>query len=395
VVPEEAPPHLGLPEVLGSTAAFTGEKTNKDLSLNLEGIEAAKYPSTTASLPEDISDETSDLDDTESSSEVELSEHHPQASVREEREDDEPVQEPEQQDEPEQPEEQEEQEEQEDRVGQEGLETVDETEEENSVEPEEAINEPQGIKDVLDDFEDTWEDDIDDLEEPRLDEFSLDEPDDQEEEPSIEEDIDDLFVHPPHIAEDDDREEAAPTLAPPRPPADPSTMSAGEYLRSVAEQLESEETVVKHIEREPFMSDVLADFPPLVSADDIPIPTIPPQLRDTARLPAAAGVPKQPRSFDKDDDEFSQMIKRHYQGDTDDEEPPLVSFDEQFPTDRLHSTPLKDPEEMFSRSPRHWSDELQRPLDKEMEKQARVQLAVAKRLEGARKRRSSQQEGNQ
>ncbi|MDR0488734.1 MAG: ATP-binding cassette domain-containing protein [Propionibacteriaceae bacterium] len=71
---------------------------------------------------------------------------------------------------------------------------------------------------------------------------------------------------------------------------------------------------------------------------------------------------------------------------------PLPSFDEQFPTGFMPKDDEEPLEEMFDESHTRWSDEIRRPVDAELARQARIQLAVAKRLEGARRRLSAEKE---
>ncbi|MCL1923789.1 MAG: ATP-binding cassette domain-containing protein [Propionibacteriaceae bacterium] len=224
------------------------------------------------------------------------------------------------------------------------------------------------------------------------------------------------------------------------PPQDPASMSPGDLLRSVAENWEEIDDD-PHEESEPIrdtvIADVLADFPPLVSADDIPIPEIPAHLLDLSRMTGSTKIPKlgspgtsstakkpapanpsrpgssstlrdgdhrtsssgeeksksreqpirkKPRSFANHDDEFSRMVERHYKEDFADDDETTGEPDH---TSRTKTPTRQGDEETFLTRESHLSEELSRPLDKEMEKQAQVQLAVAKRLEGARKRLSS------
>lgn len=68
---------------------------------------------------------------------------------------------------------------------------------------------------------------------------------------------------------------------------------------------------------------------------------------------------------------------------------PLPPFDEQFPMDHL---PFVAQELSVPPPPRRttWYEEMRRPIDEEMVKQARIKLAVEKRLEEARRRRTDE-----
>ena len=68
----------------------------------------------------------------------------------------------------------------------------------------------------------------------------------------------------------------------------------------------------------------------------------------------------------------------------------LPSFDDLFSSAIVPKEREKPIEEIFDASLTHWSDELKRPVNEELVKQARIQLAVAKRLEGARRRLSEE-----
>ena len=66
---------------------------------------------------------------------------------------------------------------------------------------------------------------------------------------------------------------------------------------------------------------------------------------------------------------------------------PLPPFDEKFPIDRL---PFVARDYSAPKPRTTWYEEIRRPINEEMAKQARVQLAVEKRLEEARRRREEQ-----
>jgi len=70
-------------------------------------------------------------------------------------------------------------------------------------------------------------------------------------------------------------------------------------------------------------------------------------------------------------------------------EDPLPPFDEKFPIDRL---PFVTQELTAPPPPRRttWYEEMRRPINEEMAKQARIKLAVEKRLEEARRRRTDE-----
>gem|GEM_PF-127848 len=73
--------------------------------------------------------------------------------------------------------------------------------------------------------------------------------------------------------------------------------------------------------------------------------------------------------------------------------PALPSFDELFPSERLPFVGTGDPEKThFFRREAALTDELRRPVDEEMAKQARIQLAVEKRIAAARNRRGDKSE---
>jgi hypothetical protein len=67
---------------------------------------------------------------------------------------------------------------------------------------------------------------------------------------------------------------------------------------------------------------------------------------------------------------------------------PLPSFDERFPPERLSPGPLPPLTDHVAESRSRWHAELARPVDETLAQQARVTLAVEKRIEEARRRRS-------
>ena len=98
--------------------------------------------------------------------------------------------------------------------------------------------------------------------------------------------------------------------------------------------------------------------------------------------PAQAGAPGEPqdRLF-----VMSRLLKDAAAS------PALPSFDELFPSERLPFVGTGDPDKThFFRREAALTDELRRPVDEEMAKQARIQLAVEKRIAAARNRREGE-----
>ncbi|MCL1907612.1 MAG: ATP-binding cassette domain-containing protein [Propionibacteriaceae bacterium] len=161
--------------------------------------------------------------------------------------------------------------------------------------------------------------------------------------------------------------------------------------------------------REPFITDVLAGFPPLGGADNTAAssPRTRPStgsrlsgdLRSTKDSSLSSKTPERRKTLFDSDDEFSQLVELHYRDETpQDSQDPLdhhrevsrlldtheddyaaaMSFEEKFPTGKFDWSRESDDDS--------WPEEPEGVFTEEQRRQERIHQAVERRLQGARRR---------